>query len=34
MLDVPRDLIWFVSRLLAARRQIGTRRGTPQAGLL
>ena len=29
MLDVPRDLIWFVSGLLAShRRQIGTRRGT------
>ena len=30
MLDVPRELIWFVSGLLAVRRrQIGTRRGTP-----
>src|SRR5579859_2711683 len=29
MLDVPKDLIWFVSRLLAARRrEIGTRKGT------
>ena len=29
MLDVPRELIWFVSGLLAARRrQIGTRKGT------
>jgi hypothetical protein len=29
MLDVPRDLILFVSRLLAGhRRQIGTRKGT------
>ena len=29
MLDVPREPIWFVSRLLAARRrQIGTRKGT------
>ena len=33
MLDVPRDLIWFVSRLLAARRrQIGTRKGTRRLG--
>jgi hypothetical protein len=33
MLDVPRDLIWFVSGLLAAhRRQIGTRRGTRRLG--
>ena len=29
MLDVPTDLIWFVPRLLAARRrEIGTRKGT------
>jgi hypothetical protein len=33
MLDVPRDLIWFVSGLLAGhRRQIGTRRGTRRLG--
>ena len=33
MLDVPGDLIWFVSGLLAARRrQIGTRRGTRRLG--
>jgi hypothetical protein len=33
MLDVPTDLIRFVSRLLAARRrQIGTRRGTRRLG--
>ena len=33
MLDVPRDLIWFVSGLLAAhRRQVGTRRGTRRLG--
>jgi hypothetical protein len=33
MLDVPRELIWFVSRLLAARRrQIGTRKGTRRLG--
>ena len=33
MLDVPKDLIWFVSRLLAARRrQIGTRKGTRRLG--
>jgi hypothetical protein len=33
MLDVPRDLIWFVSGLLAARRrQIGTRKGTRRLG--
>ena len=33
MLDVPRDLIWFVSGLLAVRRrQIGTRRGTRRLG--
>jgi hypothetical protein len=33
MLDVPRDLIWFVSRLLAARRRnIGTRKGTRRLG--
>ena len=33
MLDVPRDLIWFVSGLLAARRrEIGTRRGTRRLG--
>jgi hypothetical protein len=33
MLDVPRDLIWFVSGLLAARRRkIGTRRGTRRLG--
>jgi DDE superfamily endonuclease len=33
MLDVPRELIWFVSGLLAARRrQIGTRRGTRRLG--
>jgi hypothetical protein len=32
-LDVPRELIWFVSGLLAARRrQIGTRRGTRRLG--
>jgi len=32
-LDVPRDLIWFVSGLLAARRrQIGTRKGTRRLG--
>ena len=28
-LDVPRELVWFVSRLLARhRREIGTRKGT------
>jgi hypothetical protein len=33
MLDVPRDLIWFVSGLLAARRrQIGTREGSRRLG--
>ena len=33
MLDVPRDLIWFVSALLAVRRrEIGTRRGTRRLG--
>ncbi len=33
MLDVPTDLIWFVSRLLAARRRrIGTRKGTRRLG--
>ena len=33
MLDVLRELIWFVSRLLAARRrQIGTRKGTRRLG--
>ena len=33
MLDVPRDLIWFVSGLLAVRRrEIGTRRGTRRLG--
>ena len=33
MLDVPRDLIWFVSRLLAGhRREIGTRKGTRRLG--
>src|SRR4249920_1103350 len=33
MLDVPRELIWFVSGLLAVRRrQIGTRRGTRRLG--
>jgi len=33
MLDVPTDLIWFVSRLLAARRrEIGTRKGTRRLG--
>ena len=33
MLDVPKDLIWFVSRLLAARRrEIGTRKGTRRLG--
>ena len=33
MLDVPRELIWFVSRLLAARRrQIVTRKGTRRLG--
>src|SRR6266576_4988945 len=33
MLDVPRDLIWFVSGLLAVRRrQIGTRKGTRRLG--
>src|SRR5262249_28476132 len=33
MLDVPRELIWLVSRLLAARRrQIGTRKGTRRLG--
>jgi hypothetical protein len=33
MLDMPRDLIWFVSGLLAGhRRQIGTRRGTRRLG--
>src|ERR1700759_1363130 len=33
MLDVPRELIWFVSRLLATRRrQIGTRKGTRRLG--
>lgn len=28
MLDLPREQIWFVSRLLAERRQFGTRMGT------
>ena len=37
MLDVPRELIWFVSGLLAGwlaacRRQIGTRKGTRRLG--
>src|SRR5512142_660991 len=33
MLDVPRELIWFVSGLLAARRrEIGTRKGTRRLG--
>ena len=33
MLDVPRELIWFVSRLLAGHRsEIGTRRGTRRLG--
>ena len=33
MLDVPREPIFFVSRLLAARRrQIGTRKGTRRLG--
>ena len=33
MLGVPRELIWFVSGLLAARRrEIGTRRGTRRLG--
>ena len=33
MPGVPRDLIWFVSGLLAARRrEIGTRRGTRRLG--
>jgi hypothetical protein len=33
MLDVLRELIWFVSRLLAAhRRQVGTRKGTRRLG--
>jgi hypothetical protein len=33
MLDVPRELIWFVCELLAARRrEIGTRRGTRRLG--
>jgi hypothetical protein len=33
MLDVPRELVLFVSGLLAARRrQIGTRRGTRKLG--
>jgi len=33
MLDVPSELIWFVSGLLAARRrEIGTRRGTRRLG--
>ena len=33
MLDVPEDLMWFVSRLLAARRrQIGTRKGNRRLG--
>jgi hypothetical protein len=33
MLDVPKDLIWFVSRLPAARRhEIGTRKGTRRLG--
>ena len=33
MLDVPRELVWFVSGLLAAhRREIGTRRGTRRLG--
>ena len=32
-LDVPRDLIWFVSGLLADhRREIGTRKGAPRLG--
>ena len=35
MLDMPRDLILFVSGLLAARRrQIGHKEGNLQAGLL
>lgn len=33
MLDVPRELVLFVSGLLAARRrQVGTRRGTRRLG--
>ena len=33
MLDVPRELIWFVSRLLAGHRhEIGTRKGTRRLG--
>jgi hypothetical protein len=33
MLDVPRELVWFVSGLLAAhRREIGTRKGTRRLG--
>ena len=33
MLDVPRELIWFVSGLLAShRREIGTRKGTRRLG--
>jgi hypothetical protein len=33
MLDVPRELVQFVSGLLAAhRRQIGTRKGTRSLG--
>jgi hypothetical protein len=33
MLDVPRDLIWFLSGLLAARRrEIGTRKGARKLG--
>jgi hypothetical protein len=33
MLDVPGELIWSVSRLLAARRrEIGTRKGTRRLG--
>ena len=35
MLDVPGELVAYVSRLLAAhRREIGTRKRYPQAGLL
>jgi hypothetical protein len=32
MLDVPRELVLFVSGLLAARRQVGTRKGTRRLG--
>ncbi len=33
MLDVPRELVWFVSGLLSAhRREIGTRKGTRRLG--